>query len=142
MTTFTIHAGTHAPTYLAESSREIEYVDKGLCGEVQFSFYLSKEERKEELGWFFLSPLPGCCGVVVSHGSFLLPQYRASDIGDAFHRMKTKVAQELGYSAMISTTQLKNIPQIVGGAKHGWKYCETFRNKRTNNEIGIGIKLI
>lgn len=100
------------------------------------------ERDPEKVGRFRLDPLPGCCGVVVSTDSFIEPIRRGSWVGTEFHEIKALVAKHYGYSAMLMTTQLRNIPEVVGASKAGWKFLETFRNTRTNNDLGVALKLI
>jgi hypothetical protein len=121
-----------------------ELQSKGLPGDITFKVFWGHESKPhEEIGWFTLSPLPGCCGVVVSTGSYLKEGYRGNhNFGIWFHEIKQMMAQKLGYKIMLMTTQLRNIPEVVGACRAKWKIFHCFRNKRTDNDIGIAFKEI
>ena|SRR6185312_3115161 len=119
---------------------EVEYQEKGLNGSKQFTVVMGLGGPPTGVGTFTLSPMPGCCGVVVSENSNLDERYRGIWVGKQFHEIKAKVAAYFGYKAMIMTTQLRNFPEVIGAAKAGWSFKHSFRNKRTDNDIGIAIK--
>lgn len=111
--------------------------DKGLTGPVTFKLSLYNDEDRVVNTNFTLAPLYGCCGVVVSTGSWNKePSISSSD----FHKIKEQIARHLGYSLMLATTQLRNIPEVIGAGKNDWKFVHTFRNKRTDNDLGLMIK--
>lgn len=94
-----------------------------------------------DIGHFSLEPMPGCCGVIVSTGSYLEPHQRGDhNISRWFHELKAETARKFGYTTMLMTTQLRNIPEVVGASRHKWRFFHYFRNKRTNNDIGIAVK--
>jgi len=120
-------------------------------GSCQFSF--TTDERSGEalmsvpynqwvIGQFSFSALPGCCGVVVSHNTrrtgYLYDQNRL--LSDRFRRIKEAFAEHLGYSVMIATTDMANLPAVGNMFKSNYKIVDTFNNKRTDHLIGIGIK--
>jgi hypothetical protein len=115
-------------------------LEKGLDGVVNFIVSRTPSSAGD-FGWFTLAPLPGCCGVVVSIHSRLKEGWAGTPvIGDHFHKLKEHVARELGYSMMLATTQLRNIPEVVGASKAGWRIEKFFRNKRSGNDIGVMFK--
>lgn len=116
--------------------------EKGLYKEQQFTVEWERSDKtREKLGTFVLSPLPGCCGVVVSTASYLEEKQRGlSYISTSFHEIKEKVARHYGYSLMLSTVQLRNLPEIIGASKAKWRFIHHFRNKRTDNDLTLGIK--
>ena len=117
---------------------------KGLLGSTSFEVeYINHDGTTEKFGRFTLAPLPGCCGVVVSIDSYICPYKRGQYYPSRwFHELKAKVAKHFGYSMMLMTTQLRNIPEVVGSTRSGWKIVKTFKNTRTTNELGIGLKEI
>jgi hypothetical protein len=94
------------------------------------------------LGDFSFAALPGCCGVVVSHDTVrrgLL--YEGNKyFSDNFRRIKEAFAKHLGYSVMIATTDMANLPAVGNMFKSNYKIVDTFSNARTDHLIGIGIK--
>lgn len=132
----------------AENLEEDTAAEKGLFNQVRFSVYIgweaagAREKTEREIGFFCFSPMPGCCGVVVSTGSWLEVKERGSNIGEHFHQLKAFVAKQLGYSRMLATTQTKNFPELIGAAKHGWKLHEAFINTRTGEQLTVMEKAI
>lgn len=95
-----------------------------------------------EFGQFYFSPMPGCCGVVVSHHTFLNKDSRHSGVSDNFRKIKHELAKALGYTVMLATTQMENLPGVGNMMKSNYKIPLTFTNKRTNNLIGLGYKVL
>ena len=112
-------------------------LDKGL--EQRQYFPVVSANSKQTLAGFYLEPLPGCCGVVVSTGSWIIPEYRGS-FGKLFHTLKETVARKLGYSLMLATTELRNLPEVIGASNAKWKHIHTFRNQRTSHDLSLMIK--
>jgi len=110
--------------------------EKGLFSTAHFQFKVGKLL----LGSFRMSPMPGCCGVVISHETHLAPAYRNTGYSDRFREIKEALAKHLGYSVMIATTQMHNLSAVGNMYKSKYNMVDTFNNKRTNNLIGIGIK--
>ncbi len=107
-----------------------EFSQKTLTGDYNFS-----------IGVCYLQALPGCCGVVVvsnvwthSKGNGIPPS------SDVFRECKEKLARDLGYSVMIATNDMSNIPSVCNMLKSKYRYADTFINKRTGHLVGIGIK--
>jgi len=125
----------------------IEY-QKGLYKETKFTFHsISNRQTPPEpvarqLGYFYFSPMPGCCGIVVSHNTFLNTDCRGSGVSDPFRKIKNELAKALGYTVMIATTQMHNLPGVGNMIKSKYKIPLTFTNKRTSNLIGLGYKVI
>lgn len=119
-----------------------EYRGKGLHGPMTFEVHYENVGGgvvPQSLARFSLEPMPGCCGIVVSTGSYKDPIFSWVN-GDHFHELKARVAASFGYKTMLMTTQLRNIPEVVGASKARWKFFHFFRNSRTNNDIGIAVK--
>ena len=87
-----------------------------------------------------LSQLPGCCGVVVSHNSYIARDLRGYGLGDYFHKERLKSAKAQGYSCIMATTVSTNLAEIHILEKNGWKKVHEFVNKRTNNTVQVWIK--
>lgn len=129
---------------------DVELKEKGLIGPMRFEVRVAEgwqgmrlHPLATPLGTFTLEPMPGCCGVVVSTSSYLEPQARGlHSVGKDFHALKAQVAAHFGYRVMLMTTQLTNLPEVIGASKAKWKFFHTFRNKRTDNDIGIAYKAI
>ena len=119
--------------------------EKGLYKTTKFKFYSIgnyKGSELRELGYFYFSPMPGCCGIVISHDTFLNKNFRGSAVSDPFRKIKNELAKQLGYTVMIATTQMENLPGVGNMMKSGYKIPLTFTNKRTNNLLGLGYKVL
>lgn len=86
---------------------------------------------------YALSPLPGCCGVVVSHDSSLKEEFRGKGLGDFFHKERLDLIQDLGYSCALATVQVDNDAEKHILEKNGWLRLHIFKNSRTGNWIEI-----
>lgn len=119
---------------------DLQMPEKGLEAPMHVTVLGSWCPQGTHLGYFTFSPLPGCCGVVVSSESSLHDVSKISGTGRLFHRLKAEVARKLGYSMMLATTQASNLPEVIGGAKAGWKWSNEFTNTRTGNLLFVGLK--
>ena len=131
-----------SPTVITARSREAIdnfEIEKGLTKAVTFDVFFMEDVNKKPIGAFTFNPMPGCCGVVISTGSYLRNRICG---GRNFHRLKEFVARELGYSRMLATVETSNFPELIGAAKNGWKLHEAFNNKRTNHQITVMEKAL
>jgi hypothetical protein len=120
--------------------------EKGLTSPAYFEFIQFEVDRPEVvtvIGWFRFSTLQGNCGVVVSSDTLLNNGFRGNPLySQKFRDAKEQLVRQLGYSAMIATTQMSNIPAVGNMFKSKYRIVETFTNARTNNLCGIGVKLL
>lgn len=114
--------------------------EKGLDKGIYVEVHRVSESSRIVIGHFRLTPMPGCCGIVVSHGAFLNPNSRHSGLSQPFRDIKEKVAKHYGYSLMIATNDLSNIAGTVSMVRSNYKFVHSFTNSRTKNRIGVGIK--
>lgn len=121
-------------------------VDKGLGWvggkTLKFKVYRKTDHSEYEIGYFCLSGMPGCCGVCVSHAAYLSPDNRHTGLSQPFRDIKPFIAKMMGYSSMIATSVVTDIPAFKSLLKSNYKICETFTNKRTRNVIAFGFKKI
>lgn len=130
---------THHGLRVYTNDRIEDYVkEKGLESEVLFIAKTTYNDAK--VGHFRFSPMPGCCGVVVSHDTHVVPEWRGSGASRHFREIKDLVARELGYSCVVMTTQMHNVPAVKNMFNRGFKVAGTFNNKRTNNLLALGWK--
>ena len=121
---------------------DFDYKSKGLEPRIDYLFEVKTNAGTVIGNWYF-SGLPGCCGVVVSHGLYLKEEYRGMKLSGPMQELREAVARKLGYSAMLATVVTNNFAEVISSAKHGWKLGPTFKNKeRTGNEIAFQIKLL
>ena len=84
---------------------------------------------------FQLTPLPGCCGILVSHDTFVMPSHQGQGIGTAMMKAKICIAQDLGFSRLLATVRSDNGTELHLLRKAGWVRTDEFVNKRTNHPI-------
>lgn len=119
-----------------------DYKEKGLDVGRSYWFRAFLPSGAPIGAWYF-SNMPGCCGVVVSHGLNLNEEYRSTGVSGLFQKLREYVAQELGYSAMIATCLTSNFPELFSSKEAGWKMGPVFRNiHRTNNDVTFQIKVL
>lgn len=129
--------------YLYSKEEVIAEYDKGLYEEVKF--YVKRKNHlntEYDIGNFTFAPMSGCCGVVISSFTFLEKIHRRTFNSKAFREIKEQFAKDLGYTMMIATTQMKNIPAIKNMFKSNYEIVKTFTNKRTGNFLGFGMKIL
>lgn len=114
---------------------------KGLNEATKFKVERVTDHSRFLVGTFYLSPMPGCCGVVVSHFTLLDEKSRHSGLSQKFRDVKAEVAKLLGYTVMLGTTDMGNIPAL-GSFFKIYHIFHTFINKRTNHHVAIGYKVL
>ncbi len=126
-------------------------LEKGLEKPTHYEVWISRQEELDlsevhsfPIGTFTFAPMYGCCGVVISAFTYRKNIDRTIDgqgvESDVFRYAKTEFAKALGYSAMIATTQMANIPGVKNMFKSGYKFSDPFVNGRTKNLLGFGFK--
>lgn len=115
---------------------------KGLKAAAKFEIFSCTDDSRRFIGNTWFSPFPGCCGIVVSHHTYLNPDSRHSGLSDPFRKLKEKIAKEMGYSLMVATTDMENIPAVGNFFKSNYRIVETFKNSRTQNLLALGIKKV
>lgn len=87
------------------------------------------------LAEFSMSPMPGCCGVVIAHNSAVTPKFRRKGLGTLLLTAKMSVARRLGYGQMIATVLTNNIGEQALLSKLGFVRAGEFRNPKTGNLV-------
>jgi hypothetical protein len=116
-----------------------DWAAKGLWHTVKFSLYPSWNSDGP-LGHFLLAPMPGCCGVVISTDTWIRPERRGQGFSKAMQAAKAHIATLLGYTLMLATIQMENIPELKSALGNGWKVDRTFTNKRTGKLLAVITK--
>lgn len=131
----------------AEAFALDEMSDKGLgdqtiqiLHETEVTYHYSSGIHSSPWTQYFLSGFPGCCGILVSHGSWLAEKFRGFGLGDYFHKERLRLAKEMGYSCITCTTISSNKTEIAILTKNNWKKVHEFVNSRTGNTVHIWVK--
>jgi GNAT superfamily N-acetyltransferase len=108
---------------------------KGITESVMFS--LATLPNSRYVSNFTFSPMPGNCGIVVSNGVFVHPEWRKRGLGKLLNLVRIDIASMLGYGALLCTDVLDNIPQQKILGSNGWADIYRFINPRTKNNISV-----
>ena len=96
--------------------------------EEQFDFVVAR---------FDLSQMVGCCGICISHNSWVNKAYRDLGIGTILNQMRQQIAFQLSNSLMICTDVDTNVAQKRLLEKTNWKLLDSFVNCRTGNTVNL-----
>ena len=108
----------------------------------QTGYLSSYDNQVRPLYWtqYCLSSFPGCCGILVSHASNIIKEYRGFGLGDYFHKERLQLAKDMGYSCVTCTTISSNEAEIKILQNNGWKKVHEFKNSRTGNTVHMWVK--
>lgn len=94
----------------------------------------------QRICFFTIVQLPGCCGVLISTGAYVSPEFRNLGIGTILNNLRKEIAKKvLGYSLLLCTNRMDNRAQQTILRKNGWEKIHTFKNSRTDNKIAIHV---
>ena len=86
---------------------------------------------------FSLQEMPGCCGVLVSYWSEIIPDYRKKGIGTELLTIRMATARAMKYGLLFATVDQSNKVETKLLLDAGWNKLREFRNPRTNNIIEV-----
>ena len=89
---------------------------------------------------FRLLQMVGCCGICISTGTYVCPDFRGKGINIILNNFRIDIAKHLGYGLLMCTDLKSNTPQMKTLDKNGWKHIHEFKNPRTGNILNITIK--
>ena len=87
-------------------------------------------------GWM-LKEMPGCCGICVATGAFVMDDFRNKGIGTILNSLRIALATELKFGLLLCTDVLENEPQQKILTNNCWTKINEFLNPKTENTIGI-----
>lgn len=124
---------------LDESAVELA---KGLEKQANFQIYRVTATSEYLIGSTSMSPMPGCCGIVVSHFTKLTLENQGKGLSNPYRSLKENLAKALGYGLMIATTDMANFPAVGNMFKSKYNMIESFINPRTGHLVGVGVKKV
>lgn len=89
---------------------------------------------------FRLLQMVGCCGICISTGTYVHPDFRGKGVNIILNNFRIDIAKHLGYGLLMCTDLKSNVPQMKTLDKNGWKHIHEFQNPRTKNILNITIK--
>ena len=88
---------------------------------------------------FSLQELPGCCGILISYWSEVVPEFRKKGIGAELVQIRMMAARAMKYGSMLATVDKKNSDEVSLLNNAHWNKVSEFRNPRTSNIIEVYI---
>ena len=119
-------------------SMDSYYDSKGNINGGRFSLY--SLPNFELVTIFTLEQMKGCNGIVISRRVEITPDFRGKGYGSAFCTMRENIARHFGFSLIVCTIVVGNIPQEKIMAKNGWQKMVDFTNKKTSNNVSLYYK--
>ena len=89
---------------------------------------------------FRLLQMVGCCGICISTGTYVNPDFRGKGVNIILNNFRIDIAKHLGYGLLMCTDLKSNTPQMKTLDKNGWKHIHEFKNPRTGNILNVTIK--
>jgi GNAT superfamily N-acetyltransferase len=89
---------------------------------------------------FKLIQMTGCCGICISTGTYVHPDFRGKGVNVLLNNFRIDIAKYLGYGLLMCTDLKSNTPQMKTLDKNGWKHIHEFKNPRTGNILNVTIK--
>lgn len=89
---------------------------------------------------FYMSQLPGCCGVSVMHNLIVKENYRDLGVEEYFQKERETLCKDSGYSVIMATMVETDPKQLLMYLGRGFKKIYSFVNKRTNHLVHILVK--
>lgn len=114
--------------------------DKHIDVHVSISVQEKDKVYPYSVAGFSLMPMPGCCGILVSTGSFVHESWRGRGIGKLMQTMKEWFARELKVGCLLATVVKGNQPEENLLRKTGWRPVSEFVNPKTGNTINVWKK--
>ena len=115
----------HHLVYIKDNNRGIEFK------------VLNKDKI---ISQFKLIQMPGCCGICISTGTYVNPEFRGKGVNIILNNFRIDIAKHLGYGLLMCTDLKSNTPQMKTLDKNGWKHIHEFKNPRTGNILNVTIK--
>jgi len=96
--------------------------------------------KDKTISQFKLIQMPGCCGICISTGTYVNPDFRGKGVNSLLNNFRIDIAKDLGYGLLMCTDLKSNTPQMKTLDKNGWKHIYEFKNPRTGNILNVTIK--
>jgi len=108
------------------------------CNTIRFS--ITDETTGYTICDFFLSTFPGCCGIMISHNTYVDPIYRKKGISKILQTLKEEIAIETGFSLLLAVDLENSISKDFLPKFKWYEIGKRFKNKRSGNELLLFAK--
>ena len=87
--------------------------------------------------------MPGCKGVLISHGTEVSEKYRRKGIARKMLMVKDRIANDLQVGTLLATVRRDNIAQfnLLFKSLH-WYRIDSFVNRRTSSDIDLWVRRV
>lgn len=92
---------------------------------------------KAVIAQFSVSYFPGCCGIAISHFSWIREDRRNAGLGTVLNNIRIREAKRWGFTVLMCTDIENNTPQQKILTKNNWQKLMTFTNLNTGNNVAI-----
>lgn len=90
--------------------------------------------------YFYLTQMPGCCAILVSHNVSVGDVWRGKGLGKLLLDIRLKAARLAGYTKLAATTNQNNTREIHILQKAGFEKKEEFKSIRTGNTVFLWVR--
>lgn len=125
------------PIDITHSAHNLDPIVKNLISTNGLTVRITSKNDAYQIARFSLTQLPGCCGVLVSHNSHVMPTYRGKTIGSLMHEMRIEIGRRYNYTIMLCTDLQNNIPSRKILDKFKWQDAVQFKNRKTSNIVNL-----
>ncbi len=130
------------PYRIYQDYQVVEYLDGytyALTFTIKSADPVEQDRGTSHVAVFTLQQLPGCCGVCLSHSSFIWAQYRRKGLQTRLMEFRIWAAKKAGYGTLLMTDKSKNIGQRKILDKKGVNKIHHFVNPRTEMDVDVSI---
>ena len=107
------------------------------AGHSRYDVFITINGQRTNLATFHLLAFPGCCGACISFACSVSTLWRNKGLGQLLNKMRIQAAYNAGYTLLVCTDKTANTHQVKLLTANGWVKSAEFRNKRTNNMVGL-----
>jgi|WetSurSiteA1Bulk_404760.scaffolds.fasta_scaffold12027_3 hypothetical protein len=105
-------------------------------------FIREVDSRGPVVAQFSMSHMPGCCGIIVSHGTVIAQKYIGKKLGTELHKIKLEIAKMLNFSSMLCTDVASGSHAVQRKIldKNEWQEVAKFNNLNSGNNVSVFFK--
>lgn len=102
-------------------------------------FKLVNDNNSLDISQWRLTYFPGCCGLCISTGAYIWPNYRKMGLGKILNNFRQDIARAYNYTVMVCTDVETNTPQTKILEANNWEKIFSFVNKNTRNPVAMHV---
>lgn len=114
--------------------------DRDLKEVFPVQFYL--DVGRYQAAAFSFQTMPGCSAVVLSIHSYVQHKYQGKGLGTLLNAFRIELARAYGYSLILCTSELNNVPQRRILYRNNWEDYITFQAKGQDRTLALSGVLL